>query len=177
MRKTDKTVNLGEIGLSKTHSVLSCYGLGSCVAVALFDPETKIGGLAHVVLPEDAEYNLNMGNKEAYLLLIDLLGRPAKFADSGLTVMLNKLKECGAKLHNLQAKVVGGARVLPPISLNSLELDIGKQNEIAVKRQLERYDIPIVASDLGGSESRMVKFHPADGAVEVWRNWSGKIVI
>jgi hypothetical protein len=38
-------------GDSKTPRGLVAYGLGSCVAICLFDPTAGVAGMAHVVLP------------------------------------------------------------------------------------------------------------------------------
>ena len=49
-------VGLGDVKISDDpESVLACLGLGSCVAVSVFDPVAKIWGMAHVVLPASQE--------------------------------------------------------------------------------------------------------------------------
>ncbi|MDD2430608.1 MAG: chemotaxis protein CheD [Firmicutes bacterium] len=176
MKKTEQIVNLGEIKLAKK-GVLTCYGLGSCVAVALYDPNTGIGGLCHIVLPRDAKFSIIKENKEVYLASIEMLGSPAKFADSGLIILLNKLERSGAKPDAMQAKITGGARLLPQLSRNSTNLDVGKENVEAVEKQLEELKIPIVARDVGGNTGRTIRFHLVDGTVEIRRLGLGKIVI
>ena len=72
-------VGLGEVKISKDpETVLACLGLGSCVAITVFDPVAKIGGMAHVVLPESRGRS---GEKAG------------RYADVAIPQLLEKLKK------------------------------------------------------------------------------------
>ena len=53
-------VKIGEIKVSK--SVLESKGIGSCIVVAAYDPEKRIGALIHILLSGRAPDHFN-GNK------------------------------------------------------------------------------------------------------------------
>ncbi len=44
-------VNTGEVEIASRPVVLQAMAIGSCVVVAAFDRNKKIGGLAHIMLP------------------------------------------------------------------------------------------------------------------------------
>lgn len=45
-------VGMGRIAVAHTPSVLTSLGLGSCVGVSLYSSSKKVGGLAHIMLPD-----------------------------------------------------------------------------------------------------------------------------
>jgi chemotaxis receptor (MCP) glutamine deamidase CheD len=95
-----EVVNVGvaELKIADNSNVLASFGLGSCVAVAMFDPLKKIGGLAHVMLPESR-------GKET--------GAEAsgKFADTAVPRLVEELVKDGARKNSLRCKIVGGAQM------------------------------------------------------------------
>jgi chemotaxis protein CheD len=120
--------------------------LGSCVAVCLFDPTMKIGGINHFMLP-----NMGRGgNKD-----VDSLLSGDYAMESLLNAMLNK----GAKKVRLQAKAFGGGTII------ETSLSIGMRNASFTKEWLAREGIPLVSSDFLGPWSRKVLFLPGTGDV------------
>ena len=71
----------GEIKIAEEPDKLVALGLGSCVAITLYDPEEKIGGLAHAMLPK------NRGSTK----------QPGKYVDTAVDKLVEKLEERGAK--------------------------------------------------------------------------------
>lgn len=177
MKQIELTANLGELKYGIKEEVLVCYGLGSCVGVALYDSKTQIGGIAHVVLPSDSNYHSNMEQAEVYLSSLSNSSNPSKFADSGLMVLTRDLIKRGVDRSNLKAKIAGGASVLAPIFLNSNELDIGKRNIEAVEKALADLNIPIIGKDVGGKKGRTMRFYLNDGTVEISTFGLAKIIL
>jgi chemotaxis protein CheD len=144
-------VGLGEAKVLKAHpdgeDSLVAYGLGSCVAVCLWDPESKVAGMAHVVLPGE-----------------DPTGAPnAKFARSALPALLELMQAAGATgdPRRLAARLAGGAQVL---SLDGSRnwTRVGDANALAVQEAMAVAGVNVEAEDLGGSLGRSVWFDPRD---------------
>ena len=121
--------------------------LGSCVAVCLFDPALKIGGINHFMLPE-------MGRSK-YGDVDSLLS--GNFA---MEALLNALLAQGARKARIQAKAFGGGTI---IETSGQSLAIGQRNARFARDWLQREGIPIVASDFLGPWSRKVLFVPSNG--------------
>lgn len=144
-------VGLGEARVTRAAAqpmeVLVAYGLGSCVAICLFDAVSKVVGMAHVVLPGT-----------------DPTGVPnAKYARSALPALIAKMQSIGAGDPNWYvARLAGGAQILTLGGSVSLPR-IGEQNAIAVQESLKSSGIPLHGADLGGSKGRSVWFDPGEG--------------
>ena len=127
--------------------VLVSDALGSCVAVAVYDPMLKLGGLLHLMLPDSA-----MDSAKAHK-------NPFMFADTGVAVMFRKLKARGAKPHRVVARLAGGAQLVG--EYNALE--IGSRNHLAARKALLMQGVTIAAEAVGGSCSRTVHLHLGTG--------------
>ena len=121
--------------------------LGSCVAVCLFDPALRIGGLNHFMLPDMGRSR----NGDVDSLL------SGNFA---MEALLNALLVKGAKKVRLQAKAFGGGTI---IDTDGGSLSIGMRNANFTKEWLAREGIPLVSSDFLGPWSRKVLFLPSNG--------------
>lgn len=121
--------------------------LGSCVAVCLYDPQARVGGLNHFMLP-----NFRRSNNDDVDTLLS-----GSFAMESL---LNALLQKGAKKVRLQAKAFGGGTI---INTAADELSIGLRNANFAREWLEREKIPLLASDFLGPWSRKVLFLPTTG--------------
>ncbi|HCJ67790.1 MAG TPA: chemotaxis protein CheD [Elusimicrobia bacterium] len=145
-------VNIGELKVVGNNHILSVTSIGSCVAVILYDEMSKIGGLAHIILPEN-------------FLIKGRDSNPRRFADTGIEILLNEVVTAGAQKNHLRAYLVGGASLFP-ILAEQIQMDIGKKNVEMAKRVLTRERIPIVAEDTGGNYGRTIEFYVSTG--EVW---------
>lgn len=121
--------------------------LGSCVSVCLFDPEARLGGLNHFMLPSRRK---GMYADEEVALV----------GDYAMQVLINELLAKGAQKPRLVAKAFGGGNVL-----SSIRTAIGDLNASFAREWLEREKIPLVAHDLGGPWTRKVVFLPFNGDV------------
>ncbi len=139
-----KIVGMGDVVLGHLGDTLAIYGLGSCIALVIYDPLKKVGCMLHVLLPQSP---------------VDSLIIDTRYANKGFDRMLNYLKFAGAKKNNLLAKLVGGTRI---INDNGSSSDIGKRNEMSCKQLLNDHGIRIVSEDCGGIKSRSVFFTVSD---------------
>lgn len=149
---TDPTrVGISEFAVSNGDETMKSYGLGSCLAVALWDPEAKIGGLAHVMLPDGDTRD-------------DSDRKPGKFADTAIRTMLRQMVEMGAAYTEVQAKIAGGSDMF---QFDSFQDGVGDRNVDAARDELEKLGVPIVAEDVGGEKGRTVEFEPHTGVLRI----------
>ena len=135
-----RSVGVADYAVTVDDTTLVTSGLGSCVAVGLFDGETA-AGLLHVMLPT--------ANGQA-------VDNPAKFADTGVQTLLRSLDDVGAARGNLSAKIAGGSEM---ITFRSRERSIGDRNVEAVRKALDKVGIPLLDEDVGGEEGRSIEFN------------------
>ncbi len=121
--------------------------LGSCVAVCLFDPQLKVGGINHFMLPD-------MGRSRHGSVDSLLSGNFA------MEALLNALLSKGARKLRLQAKAFGGGTI---IDTDQGALSIGMRNASFAREWLAREGIALLSSDFLGPWSRKVIFLPAQG--------------
>ena len=129
---------------------LTTLGLGSCVGIAIRDPQTKIGGLAHIMLPDSTAIRNSQLNI-------------AKFADTGIEELVKQMEKSGAKRKRMVAKIAGGATMFAFQGTNSLAGQVGERNSAAAKKKLKELNIPILAEDIGANYGRTVIFYPETG--------------
>lgn len=141
-------VGMADLNICTAPDAITTLGLGSCVGIILYDPVKKIAGLAHIMLPDSTKVKMNE-NK-------------AKFADSGIALLLKQLELAGANKRSLQAKIAGGAQMFAFRSNNDM-LRIGERNVEATKEMLKQLGIRIIAEDTGCNYGRTIEFYPETG--------------
>lgn len=129
---------------------VTTLGLGSCVGIAIRDTSNKIGGLAHIMLPDSKA----MKNAQQNL---------AKFADTGVEELVKQMEKLGAKRSRMVAKIAGGATMFSFQGSGTNVGQVGDRNVDAVKAKLRELKIPILASDTGANYGRTVIFYPESG--------------
>ena len=141
-------VGIAEHAVATNGETLTTSGLGSCVAIALYDPASDARGLLHAMLPDrDAR--------------APPTASAAKYVDSGLESLLDRIRDAGGDPAGLEARVVGGSEM---IDLG--DDPVGPRNVEAAEAELETRSIPIVGTDVGGDVGRTVRFDP-DGSLRV----------
>lgn len=138
---------------SKPGTVLTAPSLGSCIGLAIYDPVAKIGGMAHIVLPDSAK-----NTKETEAL--------GKYADTAVPEMLSKIISMGANKKNLIIKIAGGAQMFN-LQQGSNVLNIGLRNTLAVKTALSKEGLEVLKSDTGGNKGRTFKLDVQTGIFSV----------
>ena len=141
-------VGMADLNICKSPDGLTTLGLGSCVGIALRDPITKVGGLAHIMLPDSTAIKDNTNIP--------------KFADTGIVELVNRIVFVGGSKKRLVAKIAGGAQMFAFQNKSSL-IKVGEKNVMAVKKKLEELNIPILAEDTGENYGRTVIFYPETG--------------
>ncbi len=143
-----EVVGIGEALVSRNpESVLVTYALGSCVAVAIYDPQVRVGGLLHFMLPESKGYH---GEPAAV---------PYKFADTGIPLLFHQAYRLGAEKNRIVVRVAGGAQVLDENGV----FNIGKRNLVAMRKILWRAGVMIQSEAVGGAVSRTVSLEVGTG--------------
>lgn len=141
-------VGMADLKVCPYPNAVTTLGLGSCVGVALYDPVTKIGGLAHVMLPDSTQIRNNSNR--------------AKFADTGIADLVDGMVKAGASKSRLVAKIAGGAQMFA-FNGQSDMVRIGARNVEASKKKLKELGIRLLAEDTGLNYGRTVEFYTETG--------------
>ncbi len=144
-------VNVADYAVASSGTI-STIGLGSCVAIVLYDSVVRVGGMAHVLLPSES--------------LSRDRSNPAKFPSTAVPLLLEKMRGLGAVSSRMQAKIIGGASMFGNL-VPANGINIGQRNVTAVRDVLAGAKLPIVAQDTGSDYGRSVYFYVRDGRVEV----------
>lgn len=139
------SVMMGEVAAASAPTRLRTI-LGSCIGVALFDRRAKVGGIAHVVLPD------SRGSTE----------NPGKYADTAIPLLIQRIRAVnGGPAGKLIAKIAGGANMFG--GLNAAK--IGELNAAAVHSILRDLGICVLAEDVGGDKGRRMSLDLETGEV------------
>ena len=141
-------VGMADLKTAKAPDTLTTLGLGSCIGIALWDPTTKIGGLAHIMLPDSTKIRNN--------------SNIAKFADTGIVELVRQMEALGVPRRRMVAKIAGGAKMFEVSGMTSVG-NIGEKNAIASKKTLQELGIPILAEDTGLNYGRTVELDCSNG--------------
>lgn len=141
-------VGMADLKTAKAPDILTTLGLGSCIGIALWDSTTKIGGLAHIMLPDSTKIRNN--------------SNIAKFADTGIVELVRQMEALGVSKRRLVAKIAGGAKMFEVSGTTSVG-NIGEKNAIASKKVLQELGIPILAEDTGLNYGRTVELDCSNG--------------
>ncbi|HWK24514.1 MAG TPA: chemotaxis protein CheD [Ureibacillus sp.] len=139
-------VGIAQMDVVKMPDTIRTSGLGSCVGVVLYDDIKHIAGLVHIMLPDSSLARTETINE-------------AKFANTGIKALIKKLKLEGVQPLRLKAKIAGGAQMFKFTS-DKDSMRIGPRNVEAVKKELTRNSIPLIAEDTGGNSGRTIEFNP-----------------
>lgn len=141
-------VGMADLNVCTSPDVITTLGLGSCVGIVLYDSVIKVAGLAHIMLPDSTQIRCN--------------DNVAKFADTGIDALLERMEKLGVSRRRLTAKIAGGAQMFAFTSENSM-LAVGRRNVEATKEKLNTLGISIIAEDTGDSYGRTIEFYPETG--------------
>ena len=144
-------VKVADYAVAQGEVVLSSVGLGSCIAIALYDARSGVGGLAHILVPSPS--------------LARDTSNPAKFPSTAVPLLVEEMRRRGAS-QGITAKIAGGASMFASL-IPSGGINMGERNAIATRQALVDAGLPLVAEDCGGEHGRSVYFHLRDGRLEV----------
>ncbi|MGH1357332.1 MAG: hypothetical protein ACRBC3_01075 [Burkholderiaceae bacterium] len=132
-----------------------CTTLGSCIAVCVRDPDAKVGGMNHFLLPEKTEApGGTVGKKPA---------DQNRYGSYAMENLIRAVIGCGGRRGNLEFKVFGGAKVLKAVG------SVGERNIEFVENFLLQAGLTATASDVGGTQARKVQYDPITGRAKVRR--------
>lgn len=138
---TTQHINQGEYAVGNHPQLMISTILGSCVAVCLHDPVTNVGGMNHILLPEET------GGAAT----------GASFGVNAMELLINGIVKSGGQPGRLSAKVFGGGRMVAGLS------NIGERNREFVLKFLNAEGIPCISESTGGNNGRRVQFWPHSG--------------
>ena len=142
-------VGMADLKVCKSPNGLTTLGLGSCVGIAIRDPVLKLGGLAHVMLPDSTAIRGGSTNIP-------------KFANTGIVELVRQMEAAGAVRSRMTAKIAGGATMFAFQNKSDL-VRVGDRNVEASKKALAELKIPVLAEDTGETYGRTVIFYPETG--------------
>ncbi len=149
---TSVTVGIGEHKIcSHPDAVIKTYGLGSCVAIVLYDQVQKIAGMLHVAYPDSSA---NSRRAE---------GRPGYFVDTGVPLFIEEMKKLNVRRRSTWVKLVGGASIMD----ENERFNIGKRNVLAVRKAMWKAGLGVLKEDTGGIISRTVSITVGTGSIAV----------
>ena len=145
-------VGMADLKIAKHPGALTTLGLGSCIGICLYDPVTKVIGMAHIMLPSSKTIKNN--------------SNIAKFADTAIIELLSNMSKNGAIQRRLVGKIAGGAQMFKFTSSNDM-MKIGLRNAEAVREILKSHKIPVIADDTGGNFGRTIEFYTDSGKLVI----------
>jgi chemotaxis protein CheD len=145
-----KIIGVADMAVSNSgDETLITYSLGSCIAVILFDPVVRVGGMLHFMLP-DASMDIAKAKH-----------RPAMFADSGIPALFKQTYQLGSTKKNVIVKIAGGSQIMDENGV----FNIGKRNYLAVRKIFWKNNVLVAAEHVGGNVNRTVRLEMATGRV------------
>jgi chemotaxis protein CheD len=136
------TVAQGETKVSDERDVVLTTVLGSCVATCLFDPQARVGGMNHFLLPEGAGAGTEAGRR---------------YGAYAMELLINDVLKAGGRRDRLEAKLFGGGRMFDSLR------DVGRSNADFAEKFLRDEGIPVVGGSLRGDGGRRVHYWPVTG--------------
>jgi len=155
-------VGVSDMKASKDpNSCLITYSLGSCIGIGIYDNVVKAGGLLHFMLPESSLDPVKAANK------------PCMFADTGIPFLFKSVYALGGEKRRMRVIVVGGSQVMDQKGF----FNIGKRNEMAVRKIFHRNNVLIDYADTGGNSNRTIRMDLATGEIRIKVSGQGEITI
>jgi chemotaxis protein CheD len=149
---TERIVKVADWAVDRGNTVLVTLGLGSCVAIMLHDPDARMGGMAHILLPSKS--------------LARDASHPGKFPETAVPLLVQRLAILGADPRRLIAKLAGGASMFAALMVPG-SVQMGERNIAAARQALRHAGIPVNAEAVGGQSGRTVRFSVADGRAHI----------
>ncbi len=137
-------VNTGEVRVGRKVRLRS-LAIGSCIVIAAYDAETRVGGMAHVMLPEESPKTARHKTRYVY---------------DGIHELLRQMIEEGVNPENIEVSLVGAGNVL-----QKTDDTICTSNIESATRLLRENNFPIRASVLGGIHRKSVFMDAEKGTI------------
>ena len=145
-------VTIGQTRVAGADTVLYALGLGSCVAIVLYDSAQRLGGMAHALLPQPSN-----GTPPV---------TPGRYVSTAVDALVRAMEEAGASRRSLRARLAGGASMFDAAVAGDVR-QLGMRNVLAARAALARAGIPVDREDVGGGHGRSVYLHVDEGRVVI----------
>lgn len=152
MSRREIVVRVADLQVGGAGDLLVTVGLGSCIAIVLYDPGVCVGGLAHVLLPSPA-----LSRQD---------GNPAKSPHTAVPRLLELMAGRGASPRRVTARLAGGASMFAALAPPGT-IQMGERNVVASRQVLNVHGIPLVGEAVGGDFGRTVRLDVSEGSLEV----------
>ncbi|MDR1619353.1 MAG: chemotaxis protein CheD [Clostridiales bacterium] len=149
-------IGIADLAVGKGTDTLTTLGLGSCVGLVLYDRLSKIGGMAHIMLPQ-APPTVAQKHK-------------AQYGDTAFEELLSQIVRAGANPYLLVAKMAGGAHMFATSTGNDV-MKVGQRNIEICHTLLQKRGIRLLTEDTGGSVGRTIVFYCETGALTIRTAW------
>ncbi len=127
--------------------------LGSCVAVTLWNPKRRIGGMCHFLLPG----RTRPANAP----------RDGKYGDEAIAMMVDAIRRAGTRPQDYEAHLYGGADTMPDIE-RAMRY-VGERNIETGWRLIDQFGFNLVGVDVGENVPRVVRMNLLTGEVDMKR--------
>ena len=154
LAKKEVSIHIGELYATRDSTVIKTV-LGSCVAVCLYDPASRIGGMNHILLPGKPD--------------IKHFSENTRYGINAMELLINRIMELGGCRQRIVAKIFGGSHLFLSISK---ENGTGMKNVKFVLEFLKTEKIKVISKNTGGQASRRIYFHTDTGDVFLKRTQS-----
>jgi chemotaxis protein CheD len=152
MTKREIIVRVADLQVGGAGDLLMTVGLGSCIAIVLYDPGACVGGLAHVLLPSPALSRPD--------------GNPAKSPHTAVPRLLELMARHGANPRRMTARLAGGASMFAALAPPGT-IQMGERNVVASRQVINAHGIALVGEAVGGDFGRTVRLDVSEGTLEV----------
>ncbi len=149
-------IGIADLAVAKAPDAITTLGLGSCVGLVLYDKISKVGGMAHIMLPRAP-----MDVEQKHL---------AKYADTAFLELFKRVLRAGASPYMLSAKMAGGAHMFAS-SMDSDIMKVGQRNVDMCHTMLRSRGIALAAEDTGGNMGRTITFDFESGLLLIKTAW------
>ena len=133
--------------------------LGSCLAVAIFDPVAHVAGLLRFMLPDSS-----IDRERA-------LQNPFLFADTGIPLLFRRAYNLGAVKERIICKLAGASNVIDP----SHFLEIGVLNHLAACQILSKNNVQVSGECVGGIAGMDLAMDMETGRIMVSQPYGGTV--
>ncbi|MFM2346602.1 MAG: hypothetical protein RL654_1355 [Pseudomonadota bacterium] len=134
--------------------------LGSCVALAMWHPQRRIGAMCHYLLPCRQRGG----------------GPPdARFGDEAIGMLLQAIERSGTRPADFQTHLYGGADTMP--GREGPNFNIGERNIAIGCALIDRHGFDLQAVDVGDFVPRTVVLDLREGHITVRRGTSSRQAI
>jgi chemotaxis protein CheD len=147
-------VRVSDLVVAEAPAVLVAVALGSCVAIVLFEPVSRIGAMSHVLLPSPAASRDPPGQQ------------PGRFAQTAVPTMVERMIARGARAPSITARLVGGASMFTSLTPPGM-IQMGDRNVVAAREALHRHGIRLSGEAVGGDFGRTAELDVSTGRLVI----------